>query len=278
MTITLDTDMDVITRYKSLIAASLDGDSFYIRVKETLENMVADNVIKKDESAGILTTIMGQLGTSLTNSAMANALEWEKTSKTMYLAKIKAELEYEVLQNEIEKTRLEAIAAKYAAIKLQADLIRQDGTYTLGADGVTVTTLANEGLLYQEILNKQAEKLYIDSKTQNTYSMTNKTVADTYQTFGMHSGYSITASGLTSVSDTTPAGLTTLTSLQKTIAKEQAKGYAYNAWSSAANSSANMLGILLTAEVADPTSYSVGVNGWNTTIGQLSSITAPTFV
>ena len=34
--ISLDTNLDLIEKYKSLIEASSDGDSIYIRAKETL--------------------------------------------------------------------------------------------------------------------------------------------------------------------------------------------------------------------------------------------------
>jgi hypothetical protein len=277
MVISMDTTLDVIAKYKSLVTASLDGDSFYIRVKETLEQLVTDNIIKKDESAGILTTIMGQLGGSINSSAMANALEWEKTEKTLYLAKIKAELEADILANEKEKSRIEAITAKYAAIKLQADIRRQDGTYTLGLDGITVTMLGDDGLVYQEILNKQEENKLIVAKTSDVWASTNKTVADTYQTYGMHSGYMVTSDGLSGVQDNTPMNLVTLTSLQKSIAKEQAKGYAYNAWSSAATSSANMIGVLLTSETADVTSYATPKAAWETSITQLKNAALPVF-
>ena len=62
--------------------------------------------------------------------------------------------------------------------------------------------------------------------------------------------------------------------MNKQVAKEQAKGYAWNAWSNAASSSAGMIGTLVAAEIPDldPTTY---LTTWSTAVSKLNTVTEP---
>jgi hypothetical protein len=239
--------------------------------------------IKDDNIAEIVTQVLAQANASLVTSAMSTALGWASAEKEVALKKLELAKQLDILDGQIALTNAQANKTANEDIATQANTIRQNGMPTV-VDG-KVVSLTDTGAVYENILltrekaqsEDKAQELS-DAKVKETHASINKLVADTYVNYGMFSGYTIGESGLIGVQDNTPAGYTTLSSLQGTIAKEQAKGYAYNAWANAASGLGSTIGVALTSE----TDIFTGTNdpiitSWKTTIDNLRDVQAPVF-
>ena len=53
-TITLKSDLDVISRYEALVSASLGGESVYARLKDTVDRLVKDGDLSDTEKGKII--------------------------------------------------------------------------------------------------------------------------------------------------------------------------------------------------------------------------------
>lgn len=282
-TITVTDELDVVCKYKELLSSSLDVDSIYIKTKETIQDMFDKGYIKDDNIAEIVTQVLAQANASLVTSAMSTALGWANAEKEVALKKLELAKQLDILDGQISLTNAQADKTANEDIATQANTIRQNGMPTV-VNG-KVVSLTDTGAVYENILltrekvqsENKAQELS-DAKVKETHASINKLVADTYVNYGMFSGYTIGESGLIGVQDHTPAGYTTLSSIQGTIAKEQAKGYAYNAWANAASGLGSTIGVALTSE----TDIFTGTNdpiitSWKTTIDNLRDVQVPTF-
>lgn len=253
--ISVTSDLDVLDKYNCLITESLGASSVYIRTKETLEELFKDNTLKSTDKSEIIASVLGNLNSSLVNASMATALQWASTEKDIELKKLELAKQLDVLDNQILLTAAQASKTGYESVAVQAQTERLYGTPTV-VDGV-LTALVDEGkvwyeteVLKQQDINLAKEALILDSKLNESYAAIHKVVADTYTNYGNFS-YLLDASGLTSVTDNTPLTHTTLSSVQADIAKEQANGYAYNAWANALTGTSSMLGTAIASELTD---------------------------
>ena len=135
-------------------------------------------------------------------------------------------------------------------------------------------------LTRKQVINADKEAILLTAKTGESDASTHKVIADTYTNYGAFSNYNISGTGVTGITDITPTGLTTLSSLQATIAKEQAKGFAYNAWASAASGLGSTIGTALTTETdifgTVAGQYSDILTDFSITLKNLKNVTAPT--
>jgi hypothetical protein len=275
--IVTETDLDVVGKYKELVSESLSGDSVYIRTKETLNEFFNDSGLTFKEKSGLIATVLGNLNNTIVTSAMQTALAWEAKNKENYLAKYELEKKIDLL---IEQTRGQVNVteqSKYEAALKQAELKKLYGLHfdifgDLSATGVAGKLDKELLLLDQEYINKGAEKHILDSKLKETNAALHKIIADTYENYGNYT-YTLTDSGVTHVNKLSTNS--SLSHYQKEIAKEQAKGYAWNAWSNAAQSSASFLGVLLSSENADANSAGT-LELWSNAVTKLNNIPAPT--
>lgn len=277
--ISLETSIDIVSRYKKLVEASMDGDSIYIRAKETVEALYEDSEMKDTDKAVAIATAISGMANSLAASCMNVALQVESQEKELVLRK--EELEYKIDLMKLEADKAEQETAKSTAEKhlLQAKLIRDYGNKTVDANGDLVA-LSDAGKVYEEIraltqdtANKALLSGQITSQTEEVQARTHKLVADTYVNHGLFTGYTITDTGI-STATKVATGYVTLSDMNKQVAKEQAKGYAWNAWSNAASSSAGMIGTLIAAEIPDldPTTY---LTSWKTSVDKLGALSEP---
>jgi len=282
-TITTSTELDVIGKYRELVKVSMEGDSSYIRAKETLEEMYDDNDVPQEGKGEVLAGLISSLHTSVMTTSMNTALAWSAKEKDLALQKLELEKQLDILQNQIEQTKAEADRTTNADLIQQAESLRQHGRMTVVKG--KVVGLSDEGLQYQNIqLTKEkvesenkAQELS-DAKLKETHAGVNKLVADTYVNYGMYNGYTITDKGITGITDITPVGYTTLSDAQLSIAKEQAKGYAYNAWSNVASGLGSTIGVALTSETDIFTGDNAGIlTEWKDTIGKMNKIQPPSF-
>jgi hypothetical protein len=271
-------DLDVLAKYESLISESMGSNSVYIRTKETLEAMFANSSFTAREKGDILSKVLGSLNTSVVTASMSTALQWASSEKDIELKKLELAKQLDIMDREILLADANIDKANYESIAIQAQTDRMYGTPTV-IDGALVS-LADEGktwyeiqLLKQQDINMEKEALILDSKLNESYAAIHKVVADTYVNYGAWS-YTLGATGLsTAPLSNTGVGYDTLSSVQKAIAKEQANGYAYNAWANALTGTSSMLGTAIASELTAFGAGSTGetlINNANATASKLA--------
>lgn len=250
-TITLSTKLDVIPKFTSLMETSLNADSIYARNKETLQALFNDSAIKSNEKAEIISQVLGSMAGTITSAAMSNAVQWATNEVELELKRLEAQKQLDILDAEGRLRDAQALKTKWESIATQANTVRSYGTPTT-ADGVLLSLTpagkmyTETNLLAQQVLNAKEEENLIKSRLSESHAAIHKTVADTVVNYGPWT-YSVGANGITSTSQGT-APVIPLSDVQRTIAKEQARGYAWNAWANAATSSAGMLGTAIASD------------------------------
>ena len=273
-------DLDVVNKQRELTTEALGPDGVYIRLKETLLDLMDKGEIKNTDRANVVSTTLANLAGQITSVAMQTALAWASKEKELELKKLEMGYQLELLKQQGILAENQAIDSLAGRQLKQAQRIREYGIATTDSNG-NVTSLANNGKVYQEELNviqDTANKALLPSQiaaqTEEVHARTHKTVADTYVNHGIYTWTDITDKGVTGVVKAA-TGYTTLSELQKQVAAQQAKGYSYNAWSNAATGASGMIGTLVAAEIPDldPTQY---LALWKTAMGKLNGITEPT--
>lgn len=280
-TITVTSELDVISKYRELITTSTDVDSIYIRTKETLLDLFESGDIKAQDKAEVIVQVLAQANSTVVQSSMSTALQWANIEKEIELKKLELAKQLDILDEQITLTANQAEKAGYDSIAVQADTLRQNGAATV-VDG-KLMSLSDAGVMYENILltrekvdSENKAQTLSDAKVEETYAGVHKIIADTYVNYGMYSGYSVGATGVTGINDTTPSTLKTLSYLQGKIATEQAKGYAYNAWANAASGLGSTIGVALTSETDIFTGDNEGlVSSWKTTVDNLRDVAVP---
>lgn len=277
--ISLDTDIDLITKQRELVQEALGPDGAYIRLKETLEEYYDEGTLKNPDVANAVGQALSNMAVSITAQAMNAALDWAAREKSLVLQKEELEYKIDLMKIEAEKAAFDRDTAEAAKIYTQAKTIREMGTPTI-VNG-DVASLPNEGSAYwqTEILKTEEElkelaKDQVDAQTKQVQAQVHKLVADTYVNHGMFTGYTINDNGIIGTTKQAQPDVT-LSEMNKQVAAEQAKGYAWNAWSNAASSSAGMIGTVAAAELTNQTLIENALNTWNTSVTKLNQITAP---
>lgn len=287
VTLTLTTNLDIIDKYKQLVKASLDGDSIYIKTKETLQDMFDNDSITEQNKSEILSSVLGSINKTVITSAMSSALAWESGERELIMKKAELEKKLEALDVEIasaEETSKKTISERKS---IEAASLRAHGSATTDASD-KVVALSNSGTEYSseqgviaKTANIEAETDLIASKEKELFASINKIVADTYTNFGVFNGYSLSETGLVGTNiDNTPTSHTTLSKTQQVIAAEQAKGYAWNAWSNVASGLGATIGTALSTESdifsgASTEPGPAALAAWQQVIGQLKDVQPP---
>ncbi len=256
--INVSNELEILTKYRSLVKASLDGESVYIRTKETLMDLFENRDFTSREKSEILSQVLGSLNSTVVSTAMGTAMQWASEEKSVELKKLELEKSLAIMEQDALLKELQRTATLRENVDRQASTIRNYGTPTV-VDGV-VTALTDTGKVYedtrltvQQVTNAGKEGDILAVKEKEAQAMVHKIVADTYVNYGRYT-YTLDSTGLTSVTDITPPTHTTLSDTQQSIAVQQAKGYAYNAWSSAVVGASSTLGTAMASEypIFDP--------------------------
>ena len=278
--ISLNTSMDVISKYKQLVEASANGESLYVRAREVIKALKEDNLITNGDEGTAIAQVVAQLSGSASSQAMSTALAWESAEKELVLKKEELEKKIDLLKIEATKAEYDADLAKVTKNAAEAKMIREYGANIVYVNG-SVATLPDEGRAYEEIksmkqstLNAEATNYGIKAQTEQAYASIHKLVADTYVNHGMYSGYTVAENGITGTQKLN-TGYVTLSEMNRVVAGEQAKGYVLNAYSNAASSSAGMIGTLVAAEIPglNPTQY---LQTWKSAVDKLNNLVVPT--
>lgn len=273
-------DLSVVDKQRELTTEALGPDGVYIRLKETLIDLMDKGEIKGTDRANVVSTTLANLAGQITSGAMQTALAWAGKEKELELKKREMEYQLELLRQQGILTENQVIDSLAGRQLKQAQRIREYGIATTDSNG-NVTSLTDTGKVYaeqanveQDTVNKALLPSQITAQTEEVHARTHKTVADTYVNHGIYTWTDITDKGVTGVVKAA-TGYTTLSELQKHVAAQQAKGYSYNAWSNAATGASGMIGTLVAAEIPDldPSAY---LSLWQTAMGKLNGITEPT--
>ena len=157
--ILIDTTLDVVKKQKELAAALTDEDSIYIRMKETLGDLLEKGEIKGTDRARAVSETISQMAVNLTNTSLTTALAWQAQEKELALKKEELEVRLDILQKEVDKAKEDARLAKESVRLAQAKRIREYGDATFDPDG-NVIALSDEGLVYEQeqLVKKQIEQ------------------------------------------------------------------------------------------------------------------------
>lgn len=281
-TILIETDLDVISKQRQLVDEALGPDSIYIRMKETLLDLLNDGSIKGTDKAKVVGETIAQMSASITANVMNTGLAWAEAEKKLALQKEELEKQLDILiQNKLLAENQVTNSLVDRQLK-QAQILRNYGTPSKDGDG-NVVLLANEGKEYVTIQNIEADtankaiqgEVLTATKEQN-WAQTHKIIADTYINHGVFTWTNIGPTGVTGV-DKTATTHVTLSDLQKQVSKEQARGYVYNAWANAASAGASMLGTLAGAEIESiqSTTWAEMINLWKNPTQKLGNELAP---
>jgi hypothetical protein len=252
-TIAVSSELDVVSKYEALVKSSLGGESVYARMKETIKQLAVDGDISDNEKAKVIAEVLAGLSSSISSSSMSTALQWASTEKDIALKKYELEQKVDVLKNEVIATANQGKLLEYQGVQTQAETRRLYGATTVDAEGKLIS-LNDSGKIYEDIQLTKAqvvtqgkEQTAIEAKTKESYATIHKVVADTKVNYGIYSGYTIADTGITG--SIIGSSANTLSAAQEVIAKEQAKGYAYNAWANALSGSSAALGSLLASNL-----------------------------
>lgn len=157
--ISVSTSLDVIDRYRELVEASLDGDSIYIRAKETVERLYENSDMTDAKKAEVIANTIASMANSISASSMQLALQWESQEAELGLKKEELEYRIDLMKLEAEKAEYDANLVKESVRLAQAKRIREYGDATFDTDG-NVILLSNEGLVYEQeqLVKKQIEQ------------------------------------------------------------------------------------------------------------------------
>ena len=157
--ILIDTTLDVVEKQKELAAALTDEDSIYIRMKETLVDLLDKGEIKGTDRARVVSETIAQMAVNLTNATLSTALAWQAQEKELALKKEELEVRLDILQNEVDKAEEDTRLAKESVRLAQAKRIREYGDATFDPEG-NVIALSDEGLVYEQeqLVKKQIEQ------------------------------------------------------------------------------------------------------------------------
>ncbi len=277
-TVNVSHELDVISKFTCLMQESVAGESLYIRAKETLQAIYEDNSIDSVDKGQVVANVIGSMASSITNAAMATALQWAARERELALEKLKLGKELDILDKELLLREAQIDKMKWDNIATQAQTIRMYGTPSV-VDGV-VLSLADAGKVWTDIklgeqqrTNMVKELDVLDGRLKESYANIHRTVADTVVNHGAWN-YTINAGGVSTTPVRVPNAVVPLSDVQRVIAAEQAKGYSYNAWANAVTSSAGMLGTAIASDGAI-SDIAVLVTDFRLALQKLQQVTTP---
>lgn len=135
ITVLTSTDLDVIDKQRQLVQEALGPDGAYIRLKETLLDLINSGDIKSSDKANVVAETLANMNAQITGSAMQTALQWSAKEKELELQKLELKYKLEVL-NQQGLLTANQVAESLAGRQLkQAQRIREYGTATTDSNG-----------------------------------------------------------------------------------------------------------------------------------------------
>lgn len=277
--ITVPETLDILDKFECLMKESVASESIYIRTKETLEHFFKDSNFNSNDKANAISTILGSMSSSITGAAMQTALQWATTERELALKKLELGSQLDIMAQDVLLKKAQIDKTEHESIAVQAETIRVMGKPILGVDG-NIASLENTGKIWQDIqigqvqeTNLGKEGSLLDSKLTESHAGIHKAIADTMVNYGAWT-YEISSTGFAVAPSRKPSTIVPLSDVQRTIAEEQAKGYAYNAWANAVTASAGMIGTGIASDSA-ATDIAPALKQFRSILNRLSKAAAP---
>jgi len=272
-------DLDVKGPYLDLMTASMNKDSVYIHAKETMEAFFANSSMLDTDKATILSGMLTQMVAGITNSAMASAVQIAKENRdgAYQLTSIREDTLLKQEQrdglaqdraNAVTQGQLIKVQKDVAVINSWAEQATMEKDLGVVLDNLPATTdtvklpsaaVADKGTKWEQM---QQLKMSVYATLAKSYRE-NGTI-----TWTVDPGTN-KINTITDLAPTTPG----LTKRQEQVAIRQEKAFDDNKVQHAANSSANMIGLLLSA--SDPGALTTSdVTKWRTAIDYLNTQTS----
>ena len=280
-------DLKVIPYFKELMEACVSDKSIYMTAKNTLLAMFEDGSLNREDRDKLLSVTFTNVITTLTDKSMTIALEMAKENlwNGYKLSKLKADtiiaqeqadllsaqnthipiqisldtarlrLEEEKLLTEKARIEVEKAKQKFMVIegwKVQAQMIREDGFNRNNIPAITQVTLPSNTVLEAGMKYEQQQQSKLSS-----YAV----MAKAYRESGVVHWTQNSSGHIYTITDFTPSA-SGLTKAQEKVAKRQLIGFDDNKLQHVVNSSANMIGLILTAEAEDGALTSADVDLW----------------
>ena len=169
--------LEVVDKFKALMLAALSEDSIYNKSKETFAHLFKDLNITEEEKASITAQNITTMVNTITDKAMTTALQWatEERDGAAKLALIKEQAhktkaEVALVEADICVKEADACYKEAQSLAVSSKSIRENGSIT-GKTGCVANTLANEGVLYENMKQVNATSYSILAKTYREYGV-----------------------------------------------------------------------------------------------------------
>jgi hypothetical protein len=253
VTVSVTSDIEVIDKLEQLIGSLIEDDtSVYIRTKTTLEALLEDGNITSAEKADMTAKILSDLNTSIVSASLQTALQWALKEKEVEIKVLELSRELDAQDQDILVKKASIDKMKAEANSVEAAYRATYGVITRNAEGsVTALTTTNsktaEDIKYvqAQAANTTANTAALELKKAEIRAGVYKTIADTRANFGNVSSYSLTDNAFTVTLSSTES---TLSHYQIELAKQQNKGYYWNAWANAVTAAAGVVSTLVASE------------------------------
>ena len=256
--------LEIVSTYKTLMAASTEQDSVYIKAKETLDALLLDNDLTGTEKAAVVSQTISAIASSITQSAMDGAIEIAKynISAPYEIAKLREDtILVQENQNKVATDVANAdedLKTKvYNGWKIQGELVRDFGVNAFNL--ATTTNIVPQVQYGSSGLKYEAER-QARANVYNTY-------AGSYRANGYVEVPTNADGSLSQFASGDSAGLL---NAQTNVAIRQEVGFDDNMRQHVANSSATMMSMLLSTE-ASGIDYAPYLAKWSASIDYLNT-------
>jgi hypothetical protein len=255
---TVNSTLNVNTKYEQLLGTLLCDTSIYIRTKETLAELVTAGDLSSSDKAKLIGSVLGNLNTSMVNAALQTALTWATKEEELEMEKLKLARELDLADEKIQTEAATVNKVKADTLAMDAQTRRLYGTATIDPNTGRLLGLGDDGkvareieLLSQQRLNAVAEENVLKSRLKESKASVYKIIADTAANFGSIE-YTLPGEAAEAVAVTTHLDSGTLAYEQIQIAKNQSMGYQYNAWANGVNAASTTVGLLISESLLTP--------------------------
>ena len=259
--VTKDGTIAVTDKIRILADEALSTNSVYMRAKDTFKELFDGKNITNDEYAQLAGQFVSQLAVATTQSILQGAIEWAKAEKELVYSLAKAEAEVELVMAEREK-------AAYEICKLQKDIELQGANITatlatsIRKNGRVAASDVNNPYIPLALQDEGSEFIQMQAIEAQKYS----TLADAYRKSGVVN-IATTADGETKGVAGDNMGYT---DAQEEFARRQVKSFEDSKRNHAANAMSQMIGQMLSAEVAPE---AADITRWRNAIDYLNTNT-----
>ncbi len=248
--------LDVLTPYKELMKASMDKDSIYIHAKETMEAFFQNSSLTDADKANVLSGMLTQMVAGVTDNAMSNAVAIAKENRDGAYQLTALREDTLLKQEQRDKLSQETVNAgkqgklldaqkDELVIKSWAEQANMEKDLGVVLDSLPATTDIVK-LPSAAVSDKGTKWEQMQQLKMSVYA----TLAKSYRENGTITWTVDPATNkINTITDLAPA-TPGLTKRQEQVAIRQEKAFDDNKVQHAANSSANMIGLLLSANDA----------------------------